>query len=432
MKKSIRIIGLLFVAFIVGVVLIGCAQEPPADTDDGDTASYKYYGGSDPEGDYIVVGIDKVNKKVTHKNLTTGDSHGPFAYVNETTMNFGFSFLKHAELTAAELGEPNGGFVIFGEYPDAACIYQLFKYTDAGKTNSETIGNPQYAVYRQATDKTEFYAKAYNWMKFFIDDNVTDSDMETGFAAFDGSAQYGKMYGAGYSHRANLNGYGYHGINNINSDGSTYVSNFTYYSAELANVMWTGTVGDFSDAISVVGTPSGTYVMDFGPNVGGGMGLVVPQSDISLASVEGVYFVMVYEYNMTNGESGANPMKMVIDGGKLSVYIYDEDTNSAAVWAEDLIAIAAANSGPTDEPITNSFEIVASNNNAVSLVVQNAHECKGAFISFGTNASGDTNDVATMMFDPQGRFFGFTGFFKEVDGDVIRFGFGIKDANYSY
>ena len=65
--------------------------------------------------------------------------------------------------------------------------------------------------------------------------------------------------------------------------------------------------------------------------------------------------------------------------------------------------------------------------------VQGAHLGHGMFLS--QQSVGGHESVLSLIFDPAGRFFGFTMFEKATGGlssDYrIRFGFGLKDAGYT-
>jgi len=390
------------------------------------------YGGTDPKGDLVEVTIDRGNRTVTHVNYTTGESHGPFSYapVTDVDTSGGFSIINKAVVDS-----DTGMYVLFAEFEQAACVYQLF---NADGTNE---GNPQYVVYREAFDKTVLYGNAYTFMKFFIDEG-TESNMECGFAAFDASSANGLLYGAVYGHKDSEEGEGFNGsgVADINEGDAVSVDLMTHDSTSQANIMWEGGHADDMDyAISIIGTRSGAAVLDFGPECGGGGGLVLPQTNAVdnpttwWNTVRGTYFLLVYESDLDATERKVSVMKMVVDGaGKIEVFEMNANTSTATpVFDSTLVGVGSSDEGPNGEPVRDTFLTVAGNAAATSVVVQNAHLCKGAFIA--TEEDGGESSVIMMAFDPQGRFCGLTGFFDEPDSDneTIRFGFGIRDRGYS-
>ena len=86
--------------------------------------------------------------------------------------------------------------------------------------------------------------------------------------------------------------------------------------------------------------------------------------------------------------------------------------------------LSAANSPGGSIPIATQFATESGNSGAVSTSVQGAHVCSGSFVSAETDA------VICIIFDPEGNFCGFT--MKDSTGDdIIRFGFCIKDEDYT-
>jgi hypothetical protein len=123
-------------------------------------------------------------------------------------------------------------------------------------------------------------------------------------------------------------------------------------------------------------------------------------------------------------------MKMVITtGGFIKVFEYEDSTDTGTpVFNKELVAFENFPSGPNaGEPIRLTFQTVSGNVSANAATVQNAHLCKGAFIS-----EDDVEEqIVTSIFDSAGRFFGFTMFDDEGADYILRFGFGIKDENYA-
>ncbi len=406
------------------LTVIGCGDPvEPGDPIPGADILYEY-GGSEPVGDLICVIINQSQQTVTHINYTSGQTNGPYTYFSMTTENGGFSILKVVDLPSLGL---NGGSVLFAEYPGTAIVYQMFTNTDDGQSNAAADGYPVYAVHRQQTSAADYYQKSYNWMKFNTDTGQTNANMEAGFAAWDDSSALGLLYGAGYSKREELNGGS--GMNNINSTGTIKLDDFIYDSASKSLVFWDGTAGDYSNALSLTGTPDGATILDFGPGKGGGAGLAIPQSSKSIADLDGTYFLINYNCEVSNINSGIGPMKMVIDSGHVLVYQFQDNTGTASSqWDGVLVDIPSYGAGPEwgdSTNLTTSLLNWSEVDTASSTLIQNAYMGEGSFVA--------TNDIGTVfiMVDPDVRYLGFTGFFQEGPDEVIRFGFGIKDTGYS-
>jgi len=308
-------------------------------------------------------------------------------------------------------------------------------------TSDAPSGYPVYVVLRDKVDKAEYSEKAYNWIKMKIGSDPVDPDaaeMEAGFAAFDtyveGSGTYeGLLYGAGFNSEEEEDVVT-HGITPIN-DGSSMISSFVENTELVANTMWTGTVGDMDSAITLTGTGSGTNILDFGPDQGGGMGLVIPQSDVSLADAAGTYFVLCYQSDKTADTETVQPIKVVLStesGANIRVFDYEAKTNGATglILTDTLTALASLPAGESpggSTAINLQFEEAAGNDGAYSTAVQNAHLCPGVFVA-SDETSGEW--VITVSIDPLGNFFGFTMLDGTGANDIVRFGFGIKDDGY--
>jgi hypothetical protein len=409
MKRGTKLF--IFYVFIILACFFGCSDSSDKDK----SSTIVSYAGSEPVGDFIVIQLDKTNSKVRRINYTTvpNEDTGWLDYTAVAAADAeGFSILNRVELDG-------GSYVIFAEFPNTTLVYQMFDSSDS------PVNGPVYVVLREQVGKSSYYEKAYNWMKFTIDSNPDDSAMEAGFAAFDASPQEGLLYGAGYYSEDDI-------ITDINPGDVAKISSFVENSELVANTMWTGTEGDMNTAMTLTGTQSGTNILDFGPGAGGGMGLAIPQSDVSLATAAGTYFVLVYESNKTDDTSTVNPMKVVISNSspQIKVFEYSADTSTATpILSNDLTAIAdlsAANS-PNGIAIKDQFATKSGNAGAASTVVKNAHECRGSFVAIGT--TGDY--VINVMFDSLGGLCGFS-MFDNTNAlvEIIRFGFGIKDANY--
>ncbi|MBN2402654.1 MAG: hypothetical protein JXN64_09655 [Spirochaetes bacterium] len=269
-----------------------------------------------------------------------------------------------------------------------------------------------------------YYENAYNWMRFRIEEiPATDSDMEAGFAAFDAASNEGLLYGAGYYSAGDS-------ISDINSSDASKVNSFMYNPELVANTMWQGAVGDMNNAVTLTGTATGTNMLDFGPDVGGGgSGLAIPQSDITLAEAAGTYFLLCYENDQTSHSNSVNPMKLVISatGQQIKIFQYSDRTDTGIPgFSDSLTAVAdltADESPGGTTAIKDQYADISGNADASSAVVRNAHYCLGSFVAQ------ETDQVINIIFDPSGAFCGFT-MFDTTGNDIIRFGFGVKDAGY--
>ncbi len=422
--------SLLMVLVVSVVTLLGTAGcgVPADDTPlNGNDTIYEY-GGSKPVGDLIVVTINKTQHKVTQINFTEGVTNGPFDYHPMVSENGGFSILNVVDLPS--LGT-YGGTALFAEFPGTAIVYQTFTNIDAGMSNAAAENLPVYAVFRQPTTAADYYQKSYNWMKFNTDTGNTNVNMEAGFAAWDDSANNGYLWGAGYSKRRELEGGS--GMNTINEHG-TQLSLFTYDAGTQALVFWDGApIGDFSNALSLIGTPDGAVILDFGPGKGGGAGLAFPQSSKSVADLNGIYFLINYNCSVSNSESGVGPMKMVIDSGQVRVFQFQDNTGSdLPQWVGELVDIPSFGKGPewgSGTNLTTSFSNWSDINSAHSSLIKGAWMGEGSFVA--TNSIGYSSGTVFLMVDPLVRYIGFSGFFQEGSDMMIRFGFGLKDTGYS-
>jgi hypothetical protein len=417
-----KVIMLVVIAVMAGL-LAGCAE-----SSDVPGVSVLIYAGSDPLGDYIKLEIDREKKQVRRINYTTSEDSGWLDYAALPATNRdaqGFSILNRVELGS-------GKYVLFAEYEQTAVIYQAFQ------ADGKADGRPAYCVLSETLAKSDFYGKAYNWMKFNIDPGVgDDSDMEAGFAAWDAASAQGKMYGAGYSdlrEKAN-EGFNGSGIGSINESGTVKVDDFTWSADSGALSFSSSSPATWSNSVSMTGTGSGTVILDFGPQAGGGCGLAIPQTaskDFS-ASYAGVYFVMLYEYKNASASDSVNPIKMRIGpDASLKVFEYSGVTTTNEFFTGALQPVNDFTEGPNGEPLKDTFQTASSNSLATSAVVKAAHACFGAF---GTQVvDGTSESIIMSIFDPNGRFFGFTMFEKnqsDANDYKIRFGFGIKDPDYS-
>ena len=380
------------------------------------------YGGSSPVGDFIVIEMDTSNKQLRHINCTTGQTNGWFNYTNlskSDTDSGGFSILKKIDI-----GENKT--VLFAEFSEVALVYQMFTNTASGM---KTLGWPVYCTYSQMVDKTNYYGKKYNWMKFFIDKTSTNSDMNCGFAAFDkGGSANGKFIGAGFSQISSLHNGSNGGVSSINNTGTVTLADLLKLTNINANVIWNNGANNWQGALTMTGTESGMAILDFGPQMGGGGGIAVPQFEtVNWAKVSGTYFTMVYSYDLSNQNRQVEPMKLVVNVSNVKVFPFQENTlTGTPVFNQNMQPLYQLMNGPyTNEPIIRTFSNVSKIYQAVDQTdLGSAYQCKGVYI-YATN-----DQVVCLILDESGRFIGFTGFFKTGSSYTIRFGLGIKDADY--
>ena len=145
MKRNSLVLLVLGI-IILGAIALMSSCPTPAEP------QITHYAGSDPKGDYIEIQINHDEAKVRRINHTTLEDSGWLSYTPETAMSSGFSILYRVVTDATH-------FVLFAEFPQAACIYQAFDNTTPPPV---TEGNPVYVVYREQVSTSTYYAKAYN------------------------------------------------------------------------------------------------------------------------------------------------------------------------------------------------------------------------------------------------------------------------------
>jgi hypothetical protein len=408
MKKYLGFLFLLLPLFIT-IAFSGCSSEsdsPP---------TVVRYAGSVPVGDFVEIQLDRTNSMVRRINYTNPSEDSGWLSFSSLTVSdplaSGFSLLNLVNLD-------DGGYVLFAEFPDTALVYQVFDSLD------EADGWPAYVVLRETVSTSNYYEKSYNWMKFNIEPvPTTDSAMEAGFAAFDATAAEGMLYGAGYYSLDDT-------VTDINTGDGVKMDSFVSNPELVANTLWTDTEGDMNTALTLTGTASGTNIIDFGPDIGGGSGLAIPQSAITLAEAAGTYFVLCYENNQTTQTNTVKPLKVVISAASphIKVFDYEDRTDTGTpVFSSDLIAIAdltAVNSPGGTVAIAEQFATASGLSGASSTAISTASECQGSFVALGTD------QVINILFDPNGGFCGFS-MSDNASDNIIRFGFGINDAAYA-
>lgn len=427
-------VALVVMGLILG--LSGCSTTgTTGGSSGGGGGALTAYAGSDPKGDYIVIEFDTASSLVRRINFTTGKTNGWYSYStlpHTSPYANGFSVVKQAVI---ESNSVTNFFALFAEYPGAACVYMLVMETNGAE--GFVVENPAYAVYRQTLSQSDLYGTAYNWMRFTIDGSGSGSDMEAGIASFDSSGTGGIMFGAGYSRQnqtgTDLNNCGFFDID----DGTNlYVTNFTANAAAGSLTVWYNGVGDWPNALSIAGTPSGAVILDFGTNIGGGAGIAIPQSSLAADpvtwwnTVGGVYMTVIYEYNSQTAQSLIEPLKIQVGaGGLVKVFNFTNHVSVDPDISNYLTMISNADLAQSPCSAYTPMELLAhfaGNTNASSAVVRDAHFGLGGYLY-------TTNDVTLFaMFDPQGRFMSFNMFEDLGAGNyIIRFGFGIRDSSYN-
>lgn len=375
--------------------------------------SGKTYAGAMPIGDYVAVTLKEANHTLTYHNYTTGESFGPISYSKLTTGTGGFQNIYQTETFTREGKQYYADFVIM---KDVALSFLLF---DASL--DQPVDWPVYAFYRRAVDMNDYKGRAYNWLKCEIEENGGSSDQgnfECGFAAFDTDTT-GLMYGASYNRRAAGDP-----IKTINASGIG-TSSFTYDPALVANKY-----GD----LTLIGTPSGDFVLDFGANNGAGFAVRQGASKDWNSNYNGNYLAMVYK----NGNAVSadyqtprylmKPMRVTLNNSTIVVAEL-EGTEETEVYINNapLTSLEDFTRGPiAGETVTKSFQSRSGCDSASSPTVQQAYQCHGSFIY--NNETG--SQLVNIFSDPNGRFIFFNAFIEEGAKITYFFGFGIKDPYY--
>ncbi|MGE5559107.1 MAG: hypothetical protein ACM3WV_10960 [Bacillota bacterium] len=114
------------------------------------------------------------------------------------------------------------------------------------------------------------------------------------------------------------------------------------------------------------------------------------------------------------------------------MFNFKDDTSTVTPFATGLLEdIETTEHGPGGEPVAGVFKAASGCSGADSTVVQEAYKCRGMFLSINPYEGGG-EQVLLFMLDPSGRYLGFTCFENHAAaGYVYRFGFGIKDPDYS-
>ncbi len=419
------------------IIYTGCEQTDPNKPD----PVVAIYGGSDPSGHFIEVKIDRTNSTVTKIDHSTSETFGPYpfgidqGYKNTT----GISIVYNAIIDpSATEGQPK--YVRFVEFKDTALLFVLFD------VNEKPLGNPNYAVIKEKVDKSTFYDKAYNWMRFIVDDESVDDesvdhDMNTGFAAFDNASGEGLLYGAAYSQRAEHEKWaGYtNGINDINEGDFVKVDSFLYDPLSHSTYFYADS-DIWDNRVSFAGNENGTNIVNFGADQGGGSGLFIPQNygiKEWNADWNGVYYSVLYNYTTDSTNSVTNssiqPIKIKIYSESDNFFVEGYDDNESTQTATPLFGplmiiptndLSSDNSPGGIAKIVTQFATISNNNTASSNIVKSANNCYGSFVL------PEESGITTIIMDPDGRFAGFTGFTIQENSVDYRFGFCIKDENY--
>ena len=247
-------------------------------------------------------------------------------------------------------------------------------------------------------------------MSFKIND--TQGNYEAGFAAFDTDAT-GHMYGAAYNDRAKIESW----VKDIN-DNNISTSQFVYDSGQVANKY---------GSLTLIGTQSGDFAIDFGPNNGAAFAVRQAASKDWSLNYNGTYLTMIYENRPSElQKQTVEPMRVTFNG--VNSFEAAKLGQQTPLVSGILLSLEDLPNGPHDQDsppftITQDFARFSSCASAQSSIVKNAYKCHGGFI-----AQTDGSKVLTFFFESGGRFFFFN--MLENTGPVYRFGFGIKDPNY--
>lgn len=374
--------------------------------------SGKTYAGAMPIGDYVAVTVNETNQTLTYHNYTTGESFGPISYSKLTTGNGGFQNIYQTETFTREGNQCYADFVIM---KDVALSFLLF---DASL--DQPVDWPVYALNRRTVDMNDYKGRAYNWLKCEIDETSNQGNFECGFAAFD-TDNTGLMYGASYNRRAAADP-----IKTINASGIG-TSSFTYNSNLVAN-----TYGD----LTLIGTPSGDFALDFGPGNGAGFAVRQGASKDWNSNYNGNYLAMVYKNGSAVVESYQTPrflmkpMRVTLSGGVSGNIVVAELEGTEHINGS-LTSLVDFTNGPiAGEKVTESFRKLSSCDSVSvsSPTVKEAYKCHGSFIYNYNNETG--SQLVNIFSDPNGRFIFFNAFIEEGTETTYFFGFGIKDPYY--
>ncbi len=436
MNRKIFGLWIIIAALMLNCSLFQSSIEEKDEKINNVNSNAAVYSGSDPKGDFIEIRIDHAASTITHVNHTTGITSGPynFSKVPQGSGSWGFDILYKAQIDA-----PPVKYALFAIFENTCIVYQLFNDADS------PIGNPNYALIREELGLADGYEHNYNWMKYrFNAGGLSDQcDMEAGFAAFDSAPESGNFFGASYSNQREMSllpaPHPTNGITNINPNEEYKLDFFTYDPLTVSYYMsiLPGMAGRFS----LIPSKSDAIIMDFGPAIGGGSGLILPQANNEnwSGNYNGTYLSMHYNYNTATAVSHVYALKYAFNGaltGELDAFNLNDNTAADSAFLsgefEPVCSLAGADSPGGVIPIAVQFRNISENIDALSPVVHSAHLCRGAFVSIIPVAGGRTV-IVYLMFEPMGRFGSYTGFTRDAAGGVVEyyFGFLIKDKDYS-
>jgi len=384
------------------------------------------YSGSNPEGHFVEVSIDRLNKKIDFTDYTEPANNlsgldytwlDPENALSDPDPG-GFSILYRVNLPA-----PSGSYALCAEIPGVAVVIAPLDST------GEMLEPPTFAFKRKDVARSRYYQKAFNWLHVTIDDEAGKPDVMCGFVASDSAGTptpNGLLYGAEYSIQDDA-------TTNINPDGLA-VGNLVQDEVSRAFVGWLADVGDWSNAIVLIGDPDTATQIIYGENQGSGGAFAVPQASTKefQAAYAGTYAAIVFQYDKGVIEESSYPVTVeVTAAGNIKVFNFGDDTSSAVHLMESpLTPLEDFDSGTQIDDLNTASLL----NTADYDGIKGAYQSHGAFIAQG---SIDGNPViATILFDPEGRFAGFHLYTDDendgiVSNDILSFGLAIKDANFS-
>lgn len=425
---------IIFVTALCAAVLIsgGCKKSDDSMALLGALGGPEVYAGSNPDGNFIEISIDRKNQTVDYTDFTAPVNNlTDLAYVwldpGVTTSAGGFTILYRAELPAPFSA---GDHVLFAEIPGVAVTVAILNGAD------EMLEPPMFAFKRKDVTQRQYYEKAFNWLHVTVDDEGGKPDVMCGFVASDSSGTptpNGRLYGAEYSIQDNA-------TTNLNDPPVMAVGNLEKDAESGAFVAWLGAPLDWADAIVMIGDPASAAQIIFGANQGGGGAFTVPQASTKdfQSAYAGTYAAIEYQFDKGTGLEAAGPATVVVTAtGHIKVFGFGADTtndanlifNEAALMSVEEYGAGALIIGLNTTSLLNDATVGAS-----YAGIAEAFRCHGAFIAPTQNVLYGEDATIVVLFDPEGRFAGFHIFDCDelVAGtdDILSFGLAIKDNNF--
>ncbi|HPL16944.1 MAG TPA: hypothetical protein PL180_09640 [Spirochaetota bacterium] len=424
-----RVLSIFFALTVASAFLLGGCKK----TEDNNTAlllaalsGRDIYSGSNPEGHFVEVSIDRINKKIDFTDYT--DSANNLSDLDYTWLDpgnalsdpdpGGFSILYRVNLPA-----PSGAYALCAEIPGVAVVIAPLDST------GDMLEPPTFAFKRKNVAQSRYYQKAFNWLHVTIDDEDSKPDVMCGFVASDSAGlptPNGLLYGAEYSIQDDE-------TTDINPDDLA-VGNLVQDEVSRAFVGWLADVGDWSNAIVLIGDPDAAMQIIYGENQGSGGAFAIPQASAKefQAAYAGTYAAIVFQYDKDEMEESSYPVTVEFTAaGNIKVFNFGDDTSSALPLMDSpLTPLEDFDSGTQINDLNTESHL----NLATYDGIKRAYQSHGAFIAQGSIEGNPV--IVTVLFDPQGRFAGFhlyndDGNDGNVLNDILSFGLAIKDAKFS-